>query len=75
MSGTKNKYGCNDAIDCYRTFNGVKYPAWMSFPSSDRVKAYRKAGVRCRRLGEELFVHWADRQLAAEVDVTAEKQP
>lgn len=68
MAGTRNRYGVNDAIDCYRTFNGEKYPAWMSFPSSDRVKAYRAVGIRCRRQGEELFVHIDDRWLAEAVD-------
>lgn len=74
MAGPRNRYGVNDAFDCYRTFNGEKYPAWMSFPSSDRVMAYRTAGVRCRRLGDELFVHWADRQLAAEIDAKQEQR-
>lgn len=68
MSGPRNRHGVNDAIDCYRTFNGEKYPAWMSFPSSDRILAYRTVGVRCRRLGDELFVHIDDRYLAAAVD-------
>ena len=74
MAGTRNRFGCNDAFDCYRTFNGEKYPAWMSFPSSDRVEAYRRAGVRCRRQGDELFVHFRDLKLAAEVDATQEQR-
>jgi len=68
MAGKRNRYGCNDAFECYRTFNGEKYPAWMSFPSSDRIRAYRAAGIRCRRLGDELFVHFADRDRAAAID-------
>lgn len=73
MAGPRNRHGLNDAADCYRTFGGEKYPAWMSYPSADRVRAYRAAGVRCRRQGAELFVHWDDQDAAAEVDAQQER--
>lgn len=62
MSGPRNSKGVNDASDCIRTVNGVKYVAWMSFPTADRIKAYRAAGVRCRRFSEELFLHPMDKE-------------
>ena len=68
MVGPRNSSGVNDAIDCIRTVNGVKYIAWMSFPTEARIKAYRAAGVRCRRFGEELFVHPMDEEDAQKVD-------
>jgi hypothetical protein len=72
MAGPRNSSGVNDASDCVRTVNGVKYGAWMSFPTEDRIKAYRAAGVRCRRFGEELFVHPMDEEVAAQVDRACE---
>lgn len=73
MAGTRNSHGVNDASDCFRTVNGIKYIAWMSFPSLERIKAYRDAGVRCRRFGEELFIHPEDESIAIEVDSTFEQ--
>lgn len=75
MAGSRNKYGINDAADCHRTFNGELYPAWMSYPSDDRISEYRKAGIRCRRLGAELFVHHDDREKAAEIDAKNDTRP
>lgn len=60
--------GCKLASDCWRTINGQHYEAWLSYPSADRIVAYRAAGVRCRRFGEELFVHTLDTDKASEVD-------
>ena len=34
--------------------------------------AYRAAGVRCRRVGVELFIHHADEEAAKAVDAKAE---
>ena len=68
MAGTRNSAGVNDATDCYRTINGQRYIAWTSFPSADRIAAYRAAGGRCRRFGEELFVHLLDEDDAKTVD-------
>lgn len=56
--------------DCYRTINGAHYLDHISFPSNDRVKAYRAAGVRCRRFGDELYVHCADKDDAGKVDAS-----
>lgn len=68
MAGKRNNYGVNNATDCYRTFNGSRFDAWISFPSNDLIAAYREKGVRCRRLGVELFVHVDDLDLAAAID-------
>jgi len=73
MSGPRNPKGVNDASDCFRTIDGVKYSAWTSFPSADRIAAYRAASVRCRRFGEELFIHPLDEDQAAQIDMDEEK--
>lgn len=61
-------YSC----DCFRTIGGVRYIAWMSCPSADRIAAYRKVGVRVRRFGDESFIHPDDREQAEQVDFDAE---
>ncbi len=38
----------------------TEHDAWMSYPSDDLIARYRRAGVRCRRLDVELFVHVDD---------------
>jgi hypothetical protein len=45
----------------------------MSCPSADRMAAYRKAGVRVRRFGDESFIHPDDRARAEHVDDAAEQ--
>jgi hypothetical protein len=69
---TRNASGVKSASDCYRTIKGIEYRAWMSFPSKDRTAAYRDADVRCRRFGEELFVHILDEDMAAQIDAQME---
>jgi hypothetical protein len=64
----RNEHGVKYSADLYRTINGVEYVCWMSFPSEDRIKAYRAAGIRCRRQKEELFVHHMDADDAARID-------
>lgn len=72
MAGTRNSHGVNDASDCVRTVNGIKYIAWMSFPTIEIIKSYRLAGVRCRRFGEELFIHPDDEVIVIEIDAKSE---
>lgn len=55
-----------------RTIGGYEFEAWLSFPSADRIKAYRAAGVRCRRFGSELFVYVLDTDDAKKVDARVE---
>lgn len=64
----RNRAGVKDASDCYRTFNGEHYDAWTSFPSKERIKAYRAAGLKCRRIGDELFMRGIDCDQADEID-------
>ena len=64
----RNQHGVKESINCYRTIGGYRYDAWLSAPSKDRIAAYREAGIRCRRFGEELFVHQLDTDMAAQVD-------
>lgn len=65
---TRNEHGVKYSSDCYRTFGGYRYDCWMSNPSEDRISAYRSAGIRCKRLGEELFVHQLDTDMAKKID-------
>lgn len=64
----RNRCGVKDAADCWRTINGHHYVAWMSVPSQQRIDAYRAHGIRCRRFGEELFVHHLDTDEAGKLD-------
>jgi hypothetical protein len=64
----RNQYGVKDQIDCYRTIKCEHFIAWISYPSSERIKAYRTAGVKCRRYGDELYIRAADKQRAIDVD-------
>jgi hypothetical protein len=72
MSDTKkttlNAHGVKDAADMWRTFNGEHYIQWMSFPPDERIKGYRAAGIKCRRVGEELFVRQSDKDKALAYD-------
>lgn len=63
-----NRSGVKDASDMWRTINGEHYIQWMSFPTDERVKGYRAAGVKCRRIGAELFVRQADKDKARAYD-------
>lgn len=64
----RNQFGVKDASECYRIIKGHEYTAWMSYPSAEKIKAYRAAGIRCRRFGVELFVHVWDTEEAAKLD-------
>lgn len=71
MSRTNARHGKDGyklASDLYRTINGAPYIAWMSFPSVDRIAAYRARGIRCRRFGDELFIAESDQDAARVVD-------
>lgn len=65
---TMNRYGVKDASDCRRTINGLLYLAHMSCPSAERIALYRKAGIRCRRQGDELYVAFLDQDQANDID-------
>lgn len=68
MAGSRNGFGVNDTTDCYRTIRGEKFIGWGSGMSAARITAYRAAGVRCRRYGDDLYVCEADRSKAIGVD-------
>lgn len=63
-----NHFGVKNSANMWRTYGGEPYPHWAICPTPELIAAYRAAGVRCRRVGEELFVHEADQGAAAEVD-------
>lgn len=64
-----NGNGLKDSCDMWRTYNGEHYGAWLICPSEARVKAYRAAGIKCRRIKDELFVRDDDLDIAREIDV------
>lgn len=68
MAGPRNNNGVNDTTACYRTIKGERYIGWTGGVSAARVAAYRAAGVRRRRLGDDLFVCHADEAKAKQVD-------
>lgn len=60
-----NRNGVKDSADMWRTVNGERFIQWTAFASDERVRAYRAAGVRCRRFVGEMFIHHEDRAQAA----------
>lgn len=62
-----NRHGVKDASECYRTFNGQRFEAFTSFPSLALIFKLRQNGVRCRRVGVELFVHILDLDQASKI--------
>lgn len=56
----RNRNGLKDSIYCYRTFGGERYIAWLACINADIVKRYRDAGIRCRKVGDTLYIHLMD---------------
>lgn len=67
-TGPRNRQGVKDASDCWRTIKGRRYLAYMSFPSAEKINAMRRAGIRVRKFGDELFVLEDDKERAAEFE-------
>lgn len=63
-----NQHGVKNCADMWRTFNGEHYSHWTICPTPELIAKLRSAGVKCRRVGEELFVRHADLAAAAEAD-------
>lgn len=59
------------SIDQYRTFGGERYEAWCSGWAEEVLQAVaaalRDEGVKCRRLGIDLYVRKADFAKAAKL--------
>lgn len=75
MAGRRNAQGYNDTSDCYRMFGGERYIGWLVYPSEQRIALYRQAGLKCRRLKEELFLRETDTQEASDIDNEMENKP
>lgn len=60
MAGPRNAHGVNDLSQMYRTVDGVRWEAYGYAPPADRIAAYRAIGVRCRKVGDILFMHPED---------------
>jgi hypothetical protein len=56
----RNRNGLKNSIYCYRTFGGERYIAWLVCITPDIAKRYREAGIRCRTVGDTLFIHLMD---------------
>lgn len=65
----RNANGVKNSSDLYRTFYGQHFIAWVICPNADLVKHYRYAGIRCRRVKDELFIHHLDKDKAQEFDI------
>ena len=63
-----NQNGVKDSANMWRTYGGEHYGHWAICPSVERITAYRAAGIKCRRVKDELFVREADEAKAAELD-------
>lgn len=73
VNNKRNANGVKDSSETYRTFGGEHYACWTAgdIHRIDRA-AYKAAGIRSRKVGDDLFVHHEDRMRAAEIDaVTA----
>lgn len=52
----------------YRTIKGENYICWCSDSTSDQIKAYRQAGIKCALRGVELYIREEDKDKALAVD-------
>jgi hypothetical protein len=68
LTNRRNRNGVKASCDQYRHFNGNLYIAWLIYVTPERVAAYRAAGIRCRRVKGELYIHDDDRKLARDTD-------
>lgn len=46
----RNDAGVKDCCDIYRTVAGERWSQYSDYPGDDRLKVYRAAGLRCRKL-------------------------
>lgn len=70
MHNRRNHFGVKDSANMWRTIGGEIYPHYTTvFDDGERLAAYRAAGIRARRFGEEIFVHHADGRRAFQVDI------
>jgi hypothetical protein len=65
-----NQNGVKDSANMWRTFDGEHYGHWAIYPSGERISAYRAAGIKCRRIKDELFVRQADEAKAVALDAS-----
>ncbi|RVC71327.1 hypothetical protein EN759_00490 [Mesorhizobium sp. M00.F.Ca.ET.038.03.1.1] len=63
-----NNFGVKDSANMWRTIKGEHYGQWTSDFDEELIAAYRAAGVRCAKRGDELFVCNKDWDAAAAVD-------
>jgi hypothetical protein len=71
-----NDRGVKDCCDIYRTVAGERWSQYSDYPGDDRVKIYRAAGLRCRKLTMNdgyvaLIMHPADWDRAGKLDAEA----
>ncbi|KAF6596662.1 hypothetical protein G9G39_06250 [Cronobacter sp. EKM101R] len=56
----RNQHGVKSSCDTWRTFNGQLYEHFTSCDAELVSEKLRSAGIRCRRVGCELYVHQND---------------
>lgn len=69
----RNENGVKSSCDLFRTFNGAHFMSW-GFALPGVIEAYRAGGVRCRRIGFDIFIHHEDKDRAAEIDANVRRQ-
>lgn len=79
-SEERNDHGVKDCCDIYRTVAGERWSQYSDYPGDDRVKAYRAAGLRCRKLRmndgyEALIMHPSDWVRAGRIDADLAAPP
>jgi len=60
----RNQHGVANSCDQYRTIDGLRWNQWASCLTSAVVNLYKRSGVRCRYIKNELYVHPHDVALA-----------
>jgi hypothetical protein len=70
----RNTRGLKDSVYRYRTFSDGRYIGWLTNPTNLAFDLYRQAGVRCRRVDGEMFIHLMDEDDARHVYKVIESQ-
>ena len=57
MHRNLNATGVKDSAGMWRTVDGVAWPHWSTVQYEGQDRDLRRAGVRARRCGDEIFIH------------------
>lgn len=73
MAWSRNQHGMKNTVDRVRRFNGAEYIGWMAHADGKLLDEYRAAGIRCRRVGGDVFIHHMDEDDARALDRAANR--